>query len=184
MKILIIISGSIAVSKCYEIFKRLESNKIQIDCIITDNAKKMINLKKLKKSISGKVYSDTSEKNNKMLHIELTRKNNLVIVCPATSNLIAKFANGYADDLASTSLIASNKQVIFIPAMNVEMWNNRINQNNIIRLKNIGVDFIGPEHGRLSCGEIGLGRMSSIGKITKIINQSLEDYKIFKNKRY
>ena len=62
-----------------------------------------------------------------MLHITLTRKSDLVVVCPATSNLIAKFSHGYADDLASTSLIASNKQVLFMPAMNVEMWNNKIN---------------------------------------------------------
>jgi phosphopantothenoylcysteine decarboxylase/phosphopantothenate--cysteine ligase len=126
MKILFIITGSIAIKKCSEIFKKLTLNQIKIDCIITDNAKKMINLKELQKIITGKIYSNSSEKNSKMLHIELTRKNNLIVVCPATANIIAKLANGFADDLASTSLIASNKQIIFIPAMNAEMWNNSI----------------------------------------------------------
>ena len=88
----------------------------------------MINLKEIKKNISGKIYSDLDEKNNKMLHIDLTRKNNLVIVCPATSNIIAKYSNGIADDLASTTLMASKRNIFFIPAMNSEMWNNKINQ--------------------------------------------------------
>ena len=149
MKILFVVTGSIAVKKCNEIFKNLTLSKIEIDCIITDNAKKMINLKILQKNITGKVYTNSSEKKNRMLHIELTRKTDLVVVCPATANIIAKLANGYADDLASTSLIASNKQIIVIPAMNAEMWNNSINKRNIKQLKKIGVEFIGPENGLL-----------------------------------
>ena len=113
MRILFIISASIAIKKCNDIFKELTSDHISIDCIITNNAKKMTNIKNLKKIINGKIFNDSSEKNNKMLHIELTRKSDLVVVCPATANIIAKFANGYADDLASTTLIASNKQIIF-----------------------------------------------------------------------
>ena len=85
----------------------------------------------------------------------LTRKSDLVVVCPATANLIAKFSHGYADDLASTSLIASNKQVLFMPAMNVEMWNNKINKENVKTLQKSGIEFVGPEYGYLSCGEIG-----------------------------
>ena len=114
MKILFIISASVAIKKCADIFEILSSKNISIDCIVTKNAKKMINLKKLKKLISGKIYSDHDEKNNKMLHIDLTRKSNLIIVCPATSNIIAKYSNGIADDLASTTLIASNKDIFFI----------------------------------------------------------------------
>ncbi|SVD47098.1 uncharacterized protein METZ01_LOCUS399952, partial [marine metagenome] len=104
-----------------------------------------------------------------MLHITLTRKSDLVVVCPATANLIAKFSHGYADDLASTSLIASNKQVLFMPAMNVEMWNNKINKENVKILQKSGVEFIGPEYGYLSCGEIGIGRLSNEKKIIQII---------------
>ncbi len=183
MKILFIISGSIAIKKCEEIFQFLSSNNISIDCIVTKNAKKMINLKKLKKTISGKIYSDVDEKNNKMLHIALTRKNNLVIVCPATSNIIAKYSNGIADDLASTTLVASNRNIFFIPAMNSEMWNNKMNQKNVSNLKNLGIQFIGPEYGKLSCGEVGLGRLMNTKTITNLIIQNVNKSQIFKNKK-
>ena len=158
-------SGSIAVKKCPLILKKLTDKNVHINCIITNSAKKIINKKIFQKCIKGKIFDDISEKNMKMLHIRLTRKSDLIVVCPATANLIAKFANGYADDLASTSLIASNKQILFIPAMNVEMWNNKINKSNITKLQNSGVEFIGPEYGYLSCGEIGLGRLSNENRI-------------------
>ena len=183
MKILFIITASVAIQKCNEILKQLTSNQISIDCIFTDNAKKMIDIKDLQKIIKGKVFTNSSEKNNNMLHIELTRKSDLIVVCPATANIIAKFANGYADDLASTSLIASNKQIIFIPAMNAEMWNNSINQKNVSKLKNVGIEFIGPDYGQLSCGEVGLGRLSKTKKIIKILIQNLQKSQIFKNKK-
>lgn len=183
MHILFIITGSIAIIKCNEILKKLNKNKITINCIITDNAKKMTDIKKIQDNISGKIYYNESEKNNKMLHIRLTRKSDLIVVCPATANSIAKFANGYADDLASTSLIASNKQIIFIPAMNSEMWNNSINQKNVSKLLKIGVEFIGPDYGFLSCGEKGLGRLSEINKIVKILTKDLNKTQIFKNKK-
>ena len=183
MKILFIISGSIAIKKCEEIFEILSSKNISIDCIVTKNAKKMMNLKKLKKIISGKIYSDVDEKNNKMLHIDLTRKNNLVIVCPATSNIIAKYSNGIADDLASTTLVASNRNIFFIPAMNSEMWNNKMNQKNVSNLKNLGIQFIGPEYGKLSCGEVGLGRLMNTKTITNLIIQNVNKTQIFKDKK-
>lgn len=183
MKILLIISASIAIKKCYEIINRLSSNQIIIDCILTDNAQKMIKIKKLKQIVNGNIFTNQSETKQKMLHINLSRKNDLIIVCPATANIIAKFANGYANDLASTSLIASNKQIIVIPAMNSEMWKNPINQKNIKKLKNYGVEFIGPVHGRLACGEIGLGRLSNSTKISNIINDKIKKINIFKNKK-
>ena len=182
MNVLFIMSGSIAISKCYEICKKLTTNNINIDCIVTDNAKKMINITKLKKNINGNVFTSMSEKNNKMLHIKLSRKSDLIILCPATANIIAKFANGFADDLASTTLIASNKQIIIIPAMNSEMWNNSINKKNISTLKKLGVDFIGPESGKLSCGEIGMGRLANLVKINEVIINNLNQTQIFKNK--
>ena len=127
MKLLFIISGSIAVKKCPIILKELSRKKVYIDCIVTNSAKKIIKKNIIQKCIKGKIFFDSSEKNNKMLHIILTRKSDLVVVCPATANLIAKFSHGYANDLASTSLIVTNKQVLFMPAMNVEMWNSKVN---------------------------------------------------------
>ena len=145
-------------------------------------AKVLYDKDKLKNIISGKVYSNKSENNNKMLHIKLTRKNDLIVLCPATANILSKFANGYADDLASTCLIASNKQIIAVPAMNSEMWNNSINKKNISSLMKAGVEFIGPEYGDLLCGEIGMGRLSDPQKINSILLDHLSNTKIFKNK--
>ena len=176
-------TGSIAIKKSKEILKFLRLNDVFVNCIVTDNAKKLINLNDLKKIIKGKVYTNKSEKNNKMLHIKLTRDSNLIVICPATANIIAKFSNGFADDLATTSLIAANKKIIVVPAMNVEMWNNAINQKNVLNLMNVGVEFIGPEFGRLSCGEHGLGRLSEPKKISQILMQNLNKTLTFKNKK-
>ena len=99
--ILFIITGSIAASKCEEIIKLLVSKNFNISCIITNEAKKYIKLNALRKFTKNKLFTDSSEKNNKMLHINLSRKNDIIFVCPASANTIAKFANGYCDNLAS-----------------------------------------------------------------------------------
>ena len=122
MKILFIISGSIAAKKSINVLNILKKKGVYANCIVTESAKKLININSLKGSIIGNIYSNSSEKNKRMLHILLTRESDLVVVCPATANIIAKFANGYADDLASTSLIAVNKQILIVLAMNVRMW--------------------------------------------------------------
>jgi phosphopantothenoylcysteine decarboxylase/phosphopantothenate--cysteine ligase len=174
VKVLFIITGSIAISKSYDILKILKEKKIEISCILTNNAKKLIDKKKLKENISGKIYTDSNEDNQKMLHINLSRENDIVVVCPATANSIAKFANGYGDNLASTSLLASNKPIIFIPAMNTMMWNNAVNKKNVKYLKSIGVDFIGPKVGKLKCGEFGIGRIEKTKFIVKYIVSKLK----------
>ena len=131
MKILCIITGSVAVSRCYEILEKLKKHKVDVDCVLTTNAKKLVSISKLRNNITGKIYTDISENKQKMLHINLSRKNDIIAVCPATANTIAKFANGYGDNLASTILLASNKPIYLIPAMNTEMWENKINKKNI-----------------------------------------------------
>ena len=183
MKILFIITGSIAVSKCYDILSALKKNKIEVNCLITNNAKKLLNTSKIKKNISGKIYTEASEKKEKMLHINLSRKNDLIVVCPSTANTIAKFANGYGDNLASTTLLAANKSIIFIPAMNSMMWNNPLNKKNVKYLKSIGVDFIGPKIGRLKCGEYGMGRLEDIKHIVSMLISRIETTNQFINKK-
>jgi phosphopantothenoylcysteine decarboxylase/phosphopantothenate--cysteine ligase len=183
VKILFIITGSIAVSKCHEILKRLKDNKIQIDCIVTNNAKKLIDISKLKKNISGKIFNDKSETKQKMLHINLSRKNDIIVVCPATANTIAKFANGYGDNLASTTLLASNKPIVLIPAMNTNMWENKINKKNINYLKSVGVGFIGPKIGKLKCGEYGIGRIEETKLIVNHLISKIKLNKRFINKK-
>jgi len=183
VKILFIITGSVAVSKCYDLLKILKDNKVKIDCIITNNAKRLLNISRLKKNISGKIYSDASEANTKMLHINLSRANNLIVVCPSTANTIAKFANGYGDNLASTTLLASNKPIIFIPAMNTMMWNNPIIIKNVKYLKSIGVGFIGPKIGKLKCGEYGVGRIEDTKFIVSDLIFRLKINQNFLNKK-
>ena len=129
--ILFIITGSIAATRCNEIIQLLIAENYEISCIVTQEAKKYINLKKLNKITKNRVFTDISEKRNKMLHITLSRKNDLVVVCPATANSIAKFAYGYGDNLASNTMLASDKKIIFVPAMNSLMWTNKSNQTNI-----------------------------------------------------
>jgi len=182
MRILFILTSSIAIKKSLRVIEKLTLKKIIIDCILTNNAKKLIKINELKKIIKGKIFYNDFIQNKEMLHISLTRKSDLIVVCPATANIIAKFSNGYADDLASTSLIASDKKILVVPAMNSEMWNNAINQKNVLKLINSGIEFIGPEYGKLSCGEVGLGRLSEPEKIYKSIFDKLQSTKIFQNK--
>ena len=183
MKILFIITGSIAISKSYDILKILKDHKIETSCILTDNAKKLIKITKLKKNLFGKIYTDLDETKQKMLHINLSRKSDMIVVCPATANTIAKFANGYGDNLASTTLLASDKSIIFIPAMNTMMWNNPINIKNIKYLKSIGVNFIGPKVGKLKCGEFGIGRIEETDHIIKNLISRLKINQNFINKK-
>ena len=112
-----------------------------------------------------------------MGHIQLSRESDVIIVAPASANIIAKSANGIADDLASTVLLASNKPVIFAPAMNSLMWHNPATQRNIESLKKDNINFIGPEPGDLACGEEGLGRMSEPKDIYKYILSILKNKK-------
>ena len=181
MKLLLIISGSIAAEKCKEIIKQLSKRNVFINCIITDSAKKIINVNDIKNNINGKIFYNSSEIKNKMLHITLTRNADLVAVCPATANIIAKFANGLADDLATNSLIASNKQILFMPAMNTQMWENKINKINVLKLQKSGVEFIGPDYGYLSCKEIGIGRLSKTKNIINLIYDYLKKTKKLQN---
>ena len=183
MKILFIITGSIAISKSYDILKILKDYEVEASCILTNNAKKLIDIKKLKKIVSGKIYIDSDETKKKMLHINLSRENNILAVCPATANSIAKFANGYGDNLASTTLLASNKPIIFIPAMNTMMWNNPINKKNVKYLKSIGVDFIGPKVGKLKCGEFGMGRIEETKVVVNNLILKLKKNQNFINKK-
>ncbi len=182
-KVLFIITGSIAATKCIEIFKTLNSYDIKISCILTRHGEKYIKIGEIKKYLKNNIFLDKSEKSNKMLHINLSRENDLIVVCPATANSIAKFSYGLGDNLASNTLLASNKKIIFIPAMNSQMWNNKANKKNVENLKNRGIDFIGPDVGKLKCGEFGVGRISNTKKIIRHILQNLKNIKYLNKKK-
>ena len=185
-KILLIISGSISAYKSLDLLKKLKKDNFSIEVILTSSGKEFIKPSSLellnKKKIHFQMF-DKNKFNDSMEHINLTRNSNLVIVCPASANLIAKFANGFADDLASTTLAASDKKVFIVPAMNKKMWENPANKENIKKLKLRGTKIIGPTKGNLACGEIGLGRLEDVNIIKKEIDNFFITKKIIKNKK-
>ena len=182
-KILLIVTGSIAASRCEKIISLLNKEGVQVSCVITEDAKKYIRISVIKKLVKNRIFTDSSEKKNKMLHINLSRNNDLIIVCPATANTIAKTANGYGDNLASNTLLAANKKICFVPAMNSYMWYNKANKKNIKILKDRGHEFIGPKTGNLKCGEFGLGRIYDTKKLVNSIISKLETINLLKNKK-
>lgn len=166
-KVLLVISGSVAAYKSLELIRRLREIKCQVACVMTKSACEFITPLSVS-SLSGQpVYTDlfSLKDETEMGHIKLSREADIVIVAPATADILAKMANGLADDLASAVLLACNKQIIAAPAMNAEMWNNKATRRNIEKLKEDGIIFAEPKSGALACGETGMGRMAEIEEI-------------------
>ena len=185
-KILFIISGSISAYKLLDLLKDLIKEKFDIEVIITKSGQEFLTPLSVSSLINKKIHTDIFSKKNSlnyMKHINLTRNSDLIVVSPASANIIAKLANGYADDLASTTLAASNKKIFLIPSMNKKMWTNPANQENVKKLKERKINIIGPTEGNLACGEIGIGRMTNIKKIEKEIENFLKIKKIIKDKK-
>lgn len=181
MRVLLIVTGSIAIKKSSELIKKLSDEKVDIDCIITKSGLSIIKSLNIKSYNKCNIFTDNDfESKSEMLHINLSRNSEAIIVCPASANIIAKYANGIADDLASTTLLSTNKSVFMIPAMNVEMWNNTANQDNVTKLKNkMGINFVGPIYGNLACKEIGLGRIANTKNIINELKLYLTRKKLF-----
>ena len=174
-KILFIISGSISAYKSLDLLKYLINENFDIEVILTKSGQKFLTPLSVSSLINKRTHTDIFSEEKKidhMKHINLTRNSDLIVVCPASANIIAKLANGYADDLASTTLAAANKKIFIVPAMNKKMWENPANKKNIKELKNREVKIIGPTKGNLACGEIGFGRMEEI----KIIKKNIKDF--------
>ena len=175
-KILLIITGGIAAYKSLDLIRRLKDKDINVSCILTKSGSEFVTPLSVSSLSGNHVYSDlfnlTDE--NKMGHIQLSRDADLILVAPATTNIISKMAYGSCDDLASTVLMATNKPVFIVPSMNVRMWHNPATQRNIEMLTKDGVKFIGPDKGNMACGEYGLGRMAE----TENIIDSVLDYSL------
>ncbi|MBL6863272.1 MAG: bifunctional phosphopantothenoylcysteine decarboxylase/phosphopantothenate--cysteine ligase CoaBC [Rhodospirillales bacterium] len=171
-RVLLIISGGIAAYKSLDLIRELNRIGIGVRCILTENASKFVTPLSLTALSKDTVYQDlfSISDENTMGHIQLSRNTDLVLVAPATANIIAKMSCGIADDLATTTLLATDKPVIIAPSMNVRMWSHASTQNNISVLLKRGIKIIGPENGEMACGEFGLGRMSNIEKIGATLN--------------
>ena len=161
-KILFIICGGISAYKSLETIRLFKKNNAEIKTILTKSAKEFVTPLSIASLSQGKVYDDlfNIENETEMDHISLSRWADVIVIAPATANTLSKLSNGYTEDLASTVILASNKQVFLAPAMNVRMWNHQSTQNHIKILKGYGYKFIGPEIGDMACGEYGEGKMS------------------------
>lgn len=176
-KITIIIGGGIAAYKSLELIRFLQSENFEIIPVLTKSASNFITSLSISAISKNKVYSDLFDLNDEteMGHIQLSRVSELLVVAPATANLISKFANGIADDLATTLVLATNKKVLLAPSMNVRMWNHPATKENILKLKQFGFELIGPNSGEMACGEFGLGRMAEPIEIKNQILSSLKN---------
>ena len=176
-KITIIIGGGIAAYKSLELIRFLQSENFEIIPVLTKSASKFITSLSISAISKNKVYSDLFDLNDEteMGHIQLSRVSEIIVVAPATANLISKFANGIADDLATTLVLATDKKVLLAPSMNVRMWNHPATIENIIKLKQFGFELIGPNSGEMACGEFGLGRMAEPIEIKNQILSSLKN---------
>ena len=178
-KILFIICGGIAAYKSLELIRLFRKNKASIRTILTKSAKKFVTPLSIASLSQGKVYEDLFNIENEleMDHIALSRWADVIIVAPATANTISKLASGNAEDLASTVILASNKQVYLAPAMNVRMWEHQSTKDNLKTLKNYGYKVIGPITGDMACGEYGEGKMSEPIEIFNEIQNFVENRK-------
>lgn len=171
MKVLLIISGSVAAYKACELVRELKKKKHDVTCILTRGGAEFVTPLQLSSLSGTKTYTHlwSEHDTDGMEHIHLSRETDIIVVAPASADILAKMAAGMADDLATTTLLASNKQIYVAPAMNVEMWNKAATKRNIRQLKEDGVKIINPREGELACGEHGQGKMATPEEIIKVI---------------
>ena len=185
-KILIIIGGGISAYKALDLIRILKKNSAIIKVILTKSGKEFITPLSLTALTGKKIFEDIFDKNNEaeIDHIALSRWSDLVIVIPTTANFMTKLSIGKAEDLATTVLLASNKDILLVPAMNVRMWLHKATQKNFKILQDYGYHFIGPEKGEMACGEYGEGKMSSPRQILAFLKNFFDQKDLFKYKKF
>ena len=183
-KIILIIGGGIAAYKSLDLIRLLKKQECEIKVVLTESGKKFVTPLSVTSLSQNKVYQDIFDNENEaeMDHISLSRWCDIILFAPVTANSIAKLASGRADDLASTLILASNKQIILAPAMNVRMWLHKSTQSNIDKLMDFGYLSVGPLTGEMACGEYGEGKMSSPDQICEFIKNYFFDRNIVKNR--
>ena len=174
-RVLLIIGGGIAAYKCLDLIRRGRERGLSFRCVMTDAAAQFVAPLAVAGLAGEKVYQDLFSLTDEaeMGHIRLSREADLVVVAPATADLMAKMAAGLADDLASTLLLASDKPILIAPAMNPQMWDHPATRRNLARLAGDGVLQVGPNPGDMACGEVGAGRMAEPHEILDAIERAL-----------
>ena len=183
-KILLIISGGIAAYKSLDLIRSLIKIQCEVKTILTKGGAEFVTPLSIASLSKNKVYSDmySVENESEMDHISLSRWADLILIAPATSNIIAKMSQGISDDLATTVVQASNKSIFVCPAMNVRMWEHSSNKQNLEKIKSYNYRIIGPFNGEMACGEYGDGRMANIEYILKELDNFFKSKS--SNKKY
>lgn len=174
-RILLIISGGIAAYKASELVRALRKAGHSVRCVLTESAQHFVTPLTLGALSEDKVYTDLFDLKDEaeMGHIQLSRQADLVVVAPATANIMAKMVAGIADDLATTLLLATDKPVLVVPAMNVRMWHHSATQRNVATLQDDGITILPPDEGEMACGEYGAGRLPDTAVILAAIEAQL-----------
>lgn len=174
-RILLIIGGGIAAYKACELVRLLKKDGASVRCVLTRAGHKFVTPMTLAALSEDKVYTDLFDLKDEaeMGHIQLSRQADLVVVAPATADLMAKMAQGIADDLATTLLLATDKPVLAVPAMNVRMWQHAATRRNVATLRHDGVTVLEPDEGPMACGEFGPGRLPEPEAILVAIRDAL-----------
>ena len=174
-RILLIVGGGIAAYKTPELVRQLVKEGADVKCLLSKSGSEFVTALTLASVSGNKVYQNLFDLTDEteMGHIQLSRNADLVLVAPATADLMAKMAQGFANDLASTALLATDKPVMIAPAMNVRMWLHDATQRNLETLKNDGITIINPNEGDMACGETGPGRMAEPVEIMEAVAEAL-----------
>jgi len=185
-KILIVVGGGISAYKALDLIRLLKKNNVDIKTILTKSGKEFVTPLSITTLTRNKTFEDIFDKNSEaeIDHIALSRWADLIIVLPTTANFMTKLSIGKAEDLATTVLLASNKDILLVPAMNVRMWLHKATQRNLKILQDYGYDFIGPEKGEMACGEYGEGKMSSPRQIYSYLKNYFNQKNLVKKKNF
>jgi phosphopantothenoylcysteine decarboxylase/phosphopantothenate--cysteine ligase len=184
-KILLIIGGGISAYKALDLIRLLVKNGTEVKTILTKSGKEFVTPLSITSLSNNKVFEDIFDVNNEkeIDHISLSRWADIILILPTTANMMTKLNIGKAEDLATTVVLASNKDIILVPAMNVRMWLHKATQNNFKNLLDYGYKFIGPINGQMACGEYGEGKMSSPRQIFAYLKEYFENRDLVKNKK-
>jgi len=185
-KVLLIIGGGISAYKALDLTRLLVKNNIEVKTILTKSGKEFVTPLSITSLSNNKVFEDIFDVNNEkeIDHISLSRWADVILVLPTTANMMTKLSLGKAEDLATTVILASNKDVLLVPAMNVRMWLHKATQNNLKNLLDFGYRFIGPVKGEMACGEYGEGKMSSPRQIFSYLKDYFDSRDLVKKKKF
>tara|TARA_Y100001970_G_scaffold209009_1_gene254799 strand:- start:5446 stop:6675 length:1230 start_codon:yes stop_codon:yes gene_type:complete len=185
-KILVIVGGGISAYKSLDLIRMLKKNSVIVKSILTKSGKEFVTPLSITTLTKNRTFEDLFDTKNEaeIDHISLSRWADLIIVLPATANFMTKLTLGKAEDLATTVLLASNKDILLVPAMNVRMWTHKATQHNFKTLLDYGYHFVGPEKGEMACGEYGEGKMSSPRQILSYLKNYFDKRNLVKSKNY